>query len=158
MAGTTLAFLSPCEVMQVEAILKEELAAAGLVEHRRSPGTWLGSGHLNYTYWIQSPACEIEPEALVLLAEVAGTAMCCEFLLYSCITDAGDAQLLGGIAQRVAARTRGWVFIEFEVEPSAEVYGQLNRTGRGIRFDGDAYLDAAAMAAWMAHPDYHFVK
>ncbi|MFI5487941.1 hypothetical protein [Micromonospora echinaurantiaca] len=34
----------------------------------------------------------------------------------------------------------------------------LGDAGRCVRAGDAVYLDAAAMAAWIAHPDFHVVK
>ncbi|WP_144127603.1 hypothetical protein [Catellatospora sichuanensis] len=158
MAGTTLSFLTSCAAEQAEPVLVEELAAEGLVRDERYPGYWFTAGGLAFQYWLQAPNHEIEPEELQLIAQIAGTAMRCDVVLHTLVSDPADGPALARIAQRVARRTGGWVFIEFRVPPSARLLRHLADAGRCIGVDNAVYLDAAATAAWLAHPDYHFVK
>ncbi|GIG00801.1 hypothetical protein Cci01nite_58940 [Catellatospora citrea] len=136
----------------------EELAAVGMTRDEGYPGYWFTAGGLAYEYWLQAPDCEIEPAELQLIAKIAGAAMRCDVVLHTLVSDPTDGPALARIAQRVAGRTDGWVFIEFRVPPSALLLRHLSSVGRCIEVGNAAYLDAAAMEAWLAHPDYHFVK
>ncbi|WP_155385795.1 hypothetical protein [Catellatospora paridis] len=158
MAGTTLSFLTSCTAEQAEPVLMEELAAEGMVQDERYPGHWFTAGGLAYEYWLQVPDYEIEPAELQLIAQVAGAPMRCDVVLHTLVSDPTDGPALARIAQRVVRRTDGWVFIEFRVPPSARLLRHLSSVGRCIEVGNAAYLDAAAMAAWLIHPDYHFVK
>ncbi|GIH02265.1 hypothetical protein Rhe02_03320 [Rhizocola hellebori] len=150
--------LSPCTAGYVAPIVLEEMASEGLVRYEPDPGYWQSADGLPYGYDIQSPDFEISVEELQFVAEAAGTVMCCDIVLHIFVSDLGGRPALARIAERVARRADGWVFIDFRAAPSAELLHYLASAGRCVRVDDAVYLDAAAMTAWIAHPDFHVVK
>jgi hypothetical protein len=62
------------------------------------------------------------------------------------------------LAQRVAEQIEGRVLVEFQAPPSADLLRYLENAGRCIPVDGYVYLDAPAMAAWCAHPNFHVIN
>jgi hypothetical protein len=84
--------------------------------------------------------------------------MRCEILLHVFVSDLAGRPALARVAQRVARRAEGWVFVEFSEPPSADLLHHLAGAGRCIRVGDAVYLDAAAMRSWNAHPDFHVVK
>ncbi|MEV7231982.1 hypothetical protein AB0M79_33990 [Polymorphospora sp. NPDC051019] len=64
------------------------------------------------------------------------------------VSDLAGRPALAGIAERVARRTDGWVFVEFRSPPSADLVEYLTSAGRCVRVEDAVYLDAAAMNAW----------
>ncbi|MEV0268033.1 hypothetical protein AB0H43_04585 [Hamadaea sp. NPDC050747] len=67
-------------------------------------------------------------------------------------------------ALRIAEATDGWVDVDGDI---ARPYGRapiiglddyFNQHGRCVFVDGGYFLDPAAMAAWLRHPDFSVVK
>jgi hypothetical protein len=134
------------------------MAAEGLSRYERDPNYWLAADGLPYGYDIQAPDIEVDVDELQLIAQAADAVMRCDILLHILVSDVAGRTALARIAERVARRTNGWVFVEFDTPPSADLVEYLENAGRCVRVDDAVYLDAAAMAAWIAHPDFHVVK
>lgn len=150
--------LSPYPAERVQPILVEELLAEGLRRHQRDPSSWHGADGLPYGYDVQPPDVETDPEELRLVERAAGRPMRCEVLLHIFVSDLAGRPTLARIAQRVAERSAGWVFVEFSGPPAVDLLDVLGDAGRCVRAGDAVYLDAVAMAAWIAHPDFHVVK
>lgn len=158
MGGTALSVLSPHVAERVEPIVVEEMIVEGLTRYEPDPNDWYSADGLPYGYEIQPPDAETDPEELQLVERATGVTMRCDILLHIFVRDRAGRPALARMAQRVARRTDGWVLVEFYDPPSADLLHQLDGAGRCIRVDDAAYLDAAAMDAWIAHPDFHVVK
>ncbi|MEU4645729.1 hypothetical protein [Micromonospora sp. NPDC023814] len=158
MGGTALGILSPHPAERVEPILVEELLAEGLKRNQRDPSYWHCADGLPYGYDVQAPDVETDPEELQLVERAAGLTMRCEVLLHIFVSDLAGRPALARMAQRVAERSAGWVFVEFSGPPAADLLDLLDSAGRCVRAGDAVYLDAAAMAAWIAHPEFHVVK
>ena len=50
------------------------------------------------------------------------------------------------------------MIVEFHALPSTDLIGHLAKAGRCVRIEDCVYLDASAMTAWNAHPDFHVVR
>ncbi|GIG16802.1 hypothetical protein Cme02nite_51340 [Catellatospora methionotrophica] len=136
----------------------EEMAAEGLVRYEPDPDYWLSAEGLPYGYDCQAPDLEVDVGELELIARAAGAVMRCDIVLHILVSDLAGRPALARIAQRVARRTSGWVFVEFHTPPSADLLEDLASAGRCIRVGDAVYLDAAAMTTWIAHPDFHVLK
>lgn len=158
MGGTALSVLTPYIGERVEPILVEEMTAEGLTRYEPDPSFWYSADGLPYGYDIQRPDSEIDPEELQLVERTTGVMMRCDILLHIFVSDLAGRPALARMAQHVARRTEGWVCVEFYDPPSLELLDHLVGAGRCIRVDDAVYLDAAAMAAWIAHPDFHVVR
>jgi hypothetical protein len=158
MGGTALSVLSPCTAEDVEPVLLEEMATEGLGRYERDPNYWLSADGLPYAYDLQAPDVEVDVEELQLIAQAVGAVMRCDIVLHILVSSLAGRPALARIAQRVARRTEGWVFVEFGTAPSADLVEYLVNAGHCVRVDDSFYLDASAMAAWIAHPDFHVVK
>jgi hypothetical protein len=158
MGGTALSILSPYPGQRVEPIVVEEMIAEGMARYAPDPSYWYSVDGLPYAYNVQSPDSEIDPEELQLLERATGVTMRCDIGLHIFVSDLAGRPALARMAQRVARRTEGWVFVEFSTPPSADLLHHLRGAGRCVRVDDTVYLDAAAMTAWNAHPDFHVVK
>ncbi|MDO3704419.1 hypothetical protein Q3W71_22400 [Micromonospora sp. C28SCA-DRY-2] len=66
-------------------------------------------------------------------------------------------ELRPGTANGATGRSPGCVFVEFSGPPTVDLLDVLD-AGRCVRAGDAVYLDAVAMAAWIAHPDFHVVK
>ncbi|MFG3702489.1 hypothetical protein ACGF5C_32130 [Micromonospora sp. NPDC047620] len=81
-----------------------------------------------------------------------------DIVLHDFVSDLAARPALARIAQRLARRTKGLVLVEFPGPPSVDLLRRLSDAGQCV-WAGDAvYLDAAAMGAWIAHPDFYVVK
>ncbi|WP_189212037.1 hypothetical protein [Actinokineospora fastidiosa] len=155
MGGTTLAVLNPFTAERAEAVVVEEMIAEGLTRCAPDSEYWYSADGLPYGYSLDFPHEEFDLRAV---ERTAGTGMRSEILLHIFTSDIAGRPALGRMAQRVAERAGGWVFVEFRTPPSADLLHCLETAGRLIRVDGAVYLDGPAMAAWNAHPDFHVVK
>ncbi|MET7804786.1 hypothetical protein [Micromonospora chersina] len=158
MGGTALSVLTPYAAERVEPILVEEMTAEGLIRYDPDPNDWYSADGLPYGYYLQSPDTETDPEELQLVERASGATMRCDIGLHIFVSNLAGRPALARMAQRVARRTDGWVFVEFHDPPAAELLHRLADAGRCIPVGDAVYLDAAAMAAWIAHPDFHVVK
>lgn len=134
------------------------MAAEGLVRYEPDPDYWLSAVGLPYGYDCQSPDLEVDVGMLELIARAAGAVMRCDIVLHIFVSDLAGRPALARIAQRVARRTNGWVFVEFHIPPLADLLEYLGSAGRCICVGDAVYLDAAAMTAWIARPDFHVIK
>jgi len=163
MGGTALSVFSPSAGESVESVVVEAMIAEGLTRHEGGGSFllqgWFSDDGLPYGYSLETPDFEGDSDERARLEQVAGVTMRCQVQLHIFVSDvAGRAALARG-AQQVARHSEGWVFVEFARPPSAELVNDLLRAGCGVRLDHDAiYLDAAAMTAWIAHPDFHVIK
>lgn len=153
-----MSVLSPRTAEYVEPVLLEEFAAEGLVRFAPDVSYWRSAEGLAYEYDIQAPDVETEPEDLELVATASGSAMRRDVVLHAVVSAVAGRPALARLAQRVAQRADGWVFVEFRSPPADHLFEYLAGAGRCIRVDDVVYLDAAAMAAWVSHPDFHVVK
>jgi len=158
MGGTSLGILSPCDDAQAASIVLAALAAEGLTRYEQDPNYWYSTDELPYGYDIQAPDVETEPAELRLVEQAIGASIRCEVLLHIFVSNFSGRPLLARLAQGVALRIDGWVFVEFSDPPSSDLLNYLAQAGRSIRVDDAVYLDAEAMAAWIAHPSFHVVK
>ncbi|MEU9510426.1 hypothetical protein AB0D32_29570 [Micromonospora sp. NPDC048170] len=153
-----MSVLSPCTAECVEPVLPEEMAAEGLVRYEPDPDYWLSVDGLPYGFDFQAPDYEVDVDELELIAQAAGRVMRCDIVLHILVSDLAGRPALARVAERVARRTDGWVFVEFNTPPSVDLLEYLTSAGRCVRVDDAVYLDAAAMTAWIAHPHFHVVK
>ncbi|MFG2003298.1 hypothetical protein ACGFNU_29465 [Spirillospora sp. NPDC048911] len=158
MGGTALSVLSPYAAERVEPIAVAEMVAEGLARSASDPGSWYSADGLPYGYGVQAPDAETEPEQLQSLERAAGVTMSSDVVFHIFVNDRSGRPALARMAQRVARRVEGWVFVEFSEPPSAELLGQLAAAGRCVDVGGAVFLDAAAMTAWNVHPEFHVVK
>jgi hypothetical protein len=158
MGGTTLEVLSPYTAGRVEAIVREEMIAEGLTRYDRDPRSWYSADGLPYGYDIHLPSVETEPEDLQLVERATGVTMRCAIGLHIFVSEVTGRPALARVAQQVARRSSGWVFVEFQDPPCADLLRCLGDAGRYVRVDDAVYLDAAAMTRWAAHPGFHVVK
>ncbi|MET8853482.1 hypothetical protein [Amycolatopsis sp. NPDC004625] len=135
-----------------------EMAAEGMGRNAAAPGYWHSADGLPYGYSLDEPAQETDPAELDVVERAAGRTMRCDIGLHVFVSDPAGRSVLGRLAQRVAERTEGWVFVEFRTPPAEDLIEDLARTGRCIRVEDYVYLDAPAMATWYAHPAFHLVK
>ncbi|WP_433310406.1 hypothetical protein [Micromonospora chersina] len=153
-----MSVLTPYPAERVEPILVEEMSAEGLIRYEPDPTDWHSPDGLPYGYHLQSPDAETDPEELRLVERASGRPMRCDIGLHIFVSNLAGRPALARVAQRVARRTEGWVFVEFHGPPAAELLHRLAAAGRCIPFGDAVYLDEAAMAAWIAHPDFHVIK
>ncbi|QXV57502.1 hypothetical protein CVV72_11185 [Amycolatopsis sp. TNS106] len=153
-----LCVLSPYTAKRVEPVVVAEMTVEGLNQSSLHPEFWHSSDGLPYGYSLNAPDSETDPAELRLLEQADGRAMRCDIMLHIFVSDLAGRPVLGKLAQRIAERTQGWVFVEFQAPPSASLLGQLENAGRCIRVNDYVYLDSSAMAAWNAHPDFHVLK
>ncbi|MET8912419.1 hypothetical protein [Micromonospora sp. NPDC004551] len=153
-----MSILSPYAAERVEPILVEEMIAEGLTRYERDPNYWYSADGLPYGYDIQAPGIEVDPEELHLLERATAVTMGCAIGLHIFVSDLAGRPALARMAQQVARRTDGWVFVDFYDSPSADLLRCLGGAGRRVRADDAVYLDAEAMTAWIAHPSFHVVK
>ncbi|RKN47514.1 hypothetical protein [Micromonospora endolithica] len=158
MGGTALQVLSPYTVERVEPILIEEMFAEGLTRYGPDPSYWHCADGLPFGYDLQKPDVEIDPEELQLVLRATGRQMRCDIGIHIFVSDLAGRPVLARVAQRVARRCDGWVFVEFHDRPSTDLLDHLCGVGRCVRVDDAVYLDAQAMAAWITHPQFHVVK
>ncbi|MCR6483209.1 hypothetical protein M8542_10310 [Amycolatopsis sp. OK19-0408] len=158
MAGTSFSVLTPSPAERAERVVIAEMAAEGMIRNAADPRYWHSADRLPYGYSLYQPDHEIDPAEVGLVEQVAGTTMRCDIGLHVFVSDPAGRPVLGRLAQRVAERTDGWVFVEFRTRPSADLLDGLERTGRCIRVGDYVYLDASAMATWCARPAFHVVK
>ncbi|MFG2107366.1 hypothetical protein [Micromonospora chersina] len=133
------------------------MTAEGLSRHEPDP-RWHSADGLPYGYHILPPDAETEPEELRLVERASGVTMRCDVALHIFVSTLAGRPALARMAQRVARRTDGWVFVEFHDPPTAELLRRLGDAGRCVQVGDAVYLDAAAMGAWIVHPDFHVIK
>lgn len=150
--------LSPYTAELVEPVVVEEMSAEGLARYKPDPSYWYSADGLPYGYDLHSPALETDPETLQRVERATGTTMHTAVGLHIFVSDHAGRPALARMAQAVARRTDGWVFVEFHAPHTTELLRHLNGAGRCIRVDDAVYLDAEAMSGWIAHPDFHVVK
>ncbi|MEU1686633.1 hypothetical protein [Micromonospora sp. NPDC005707] len=153
-----MSVLSPYPAERVEPILVEEMTAEGLTRYEPDPNDWRSADGLPYGFYIQSPEAETDPGDLQLVERASGATMRCDIGLHIFVSNPSGRPALARMAQRVAQRTDGWVFVEFHDPPSAALLHQLRDAGRCIPVGDAVYLDAAATSAWIAHPEFHVIK
>ncbi|MFD7660713.1 hypothetical protein ACFV4N_42650 [Actinosynnema sp. NPDC059797] len=158
MGGTALTVLTPYPAEHVEPIVVAEMAAEGLSRYAADPRSWYSADGLPYGYSLDRPDHETDPAEVELVERAAGRAMRCDIGLHVFVGDLAARPLLGRLARRVAERTEGWMFVEFQTPPTADLLGHLEGAGRCVRVEDHVHLDAPAMAAWCAHPAFHVVK
>lgn len=163
MGGTALSILSPCTAERAGSITVEAMIAEGLTkgEDRGTDlsGGWYSADGLPYHYSVETPDFETEPEDLQRLERATGVKMLCQIQLHIFVSDLVGRPALARMAEEVARRSEGWVLVEFVRPPAAALIDSLLHAGRAVRLDDHAlYLDAAAMAAWIVHPDFHVIK
>ncbi|MEV6237852.1 hypothetical protein [Lentzea sp. NPDC051838] len=154
-----MSVLTPCPAERVERVVVAEMIAEGMQRDAVNPVDWRSADGLPYGYRLDRPDSETEPTELALVERVAGKPMRCDVGLHVFVRDLAGRPVLVRLAQRVAEQTEGWVFVEFQA-PSADLLRYLESAGRCIAVDDRdyVYLDAAAMAAWCVHPDFHVIK
>ncbi|MFI6094689.1 hypothetical protein ACIA8G_04000 [Lentzea sp. NPDC051213] len=153
-----MSVLTPYTADRVEPVVVAEMTAEGIERDAASPENWYSADGRPYGYSLDRPDSETDPAELDLIERVAGKAMRCDIGLHIFVSNLEGRPVLGRLAQRVAERTEGWVLVEFRTPPSADLLGYLENAGRCIRVDDYVYLDAPAMAAWYAHPNFHVIK
>ncbi len=155
MGGTALSVLSPYRAERVAPIVVAQLLAEGLT---RRGDSWYSAAGLPYDFDLQAPELETEPEELRLVEEAAGKRMRCDIVVHILVSDVAGRPALARIAEQVARRTEGWVYVEFAVPPTADLLARLATAGTCLTLPDAVYLDAAAMAAWRADPLFHVIK
>ncbi|WP_144120602.1 hypothetical protein [Catellatospora sichuanensis] len=161
MGGTALCVFSPHPAELVEPIVLAAFRAEGLIRHGSDAGDWHDTDGRPYGYRMEAVDFEFGPEATQPLEQVAGIAMACQVQIHIWISDPRGRPALGRIAQRVADRVDGWVYVDLHDPPPAGIRGHFDRAGRRVVADDDGtafFLDAAAMAAWLGHPDFYVIK
>jgi hypothetical protein len=156
--GTELIVLTPYTAERVEPVVVEEMTAEGMERNPAYQGDWLSAEGLPYSYSLDPPDYEIDTAELEIIERVAGRAMRCTVGLHIFVSNLAGRPVLGRLAQRVAERAEGWVLVEFRAPPPADLLDHLDHAGRCVRVDDYLYLDAPAMAAWCAHPNFHVIK
>ena len=156
--GTALIVLTPYTADRVEPVVVEEMTAEGMERDAASPEYWYSADGLPYSYSLDRPDGETDPAELEHVERVAGRTMRCGIGLHIFVSNVEGRPVLGRLAQRVAERTEGWVLVEFQARPSADLLGYLENAGRCIRVDDYVYLDAPAMSAWYTNPNFHVIK
>lgn len=135
MGGATLCVLSPYANEQLEPTVVEALIAHGLIQDPDDASSWRPADGLPYGYDIQSADFDIEPAELRHVESATGATMRSQIALHVYVSDLAGRRLLARLAQRVALRTAGWVFVEFAGSPSAELLRHLTHAGECIRVD-----------------------
>ncbi|MBB5803239.1 hypothetical protein F4560_003007 [Saccharothrix ecbatanensis] len=158
MGGTALIVLTPYTAERVEPVVVVEMMAGGMERDPVRPGDWFSAEGLPYSYSLDPPDYETDTAELEIIERVAGRTMRCAVGLHIFVSNLAGRPVLGRLAQRVAERTEGWVLVEFQAPPAADLLDRLENAGRCVRVDDYVYLDAPAMAAWYAHPDFHVLK
>lgn len=158
MGGTALIVLTPYTAERVEPVVAVEMTAEGMQQDPAHPGDWLSADGLPYSCSLDRPDYETDPAELEIIERVAGRAMRCAVGLHIFVSNLAGRPVLGRLAQRVAERTDGWVLVEFQAPPAADLLDHLDNAGRCVRVDDYVYLDAPAMAAWYAHLNFHVIK
>ncbi|GAA0403746.1 hypothetical protein GCM10009541_53620 [Micromonospora gifhornensis] len=158
MGGTALSILAPHDTERIESIVIEEMIAEGLHRYEPDPRYWYSADGVPYGYVIGAPGADVDAEELRLVEQAAGMAMGCVVELHIFVSDRAGRLALAQIAQRVAGRIEGWVFVELDGLPCPDLLDHLDGGGRCVRVDGAGYLDAEATARWINHPDFHVVK
>lgn len=157
-AGTALSVLTPYLSERVEPIVVAEFGVVGMTRNADDPWLWHSADGLPYRYSLDRPDHETDPSEIEIVEQAAGRTMRCDVGLHVFVSDVAGRPVLGRLAQRIAEKTEGWVFVEFETRPSPSLLEHFERNGRCIRVEDYVYLDAPAMAAWYAHPAFHVVK
>lgn len=158
MGGTALSVLSPLPGEWVEPLLVEAMVAEGLTRHPGDPDHWRSAAGHPYGYYVQPPDTEVTSEELALLERAAGAGMRCDIVLEILVSDIAGRRTLAMLAQRVAERADGWVFVEFSGPPSPDLLRRVLGVGRHVRVGDELFLDAVATRAWIDHPDFYVVK
>ncbi|WP_200215419.1 hypothetical protein [Micromonospora coerulea] len=153
-----MSVLSPHAAERVERVVMQEMLAEGMARYESDPSSWYSADGLPYGFDVQPPDLEIDPEELQFVERASGMTIRCEVLLHIFVRDLAGRPALARMAEHVARRTEGWVFVEFDRPPSAGLLRYLAGAGRCIRVEDAVYLDAAAMTTWNAHRDFHVVK
>ena len=157
-AGTSFSVLTPYTAELVERVVVAEMAAEGMNRNAADPLYWHSADGLPYGYSLGRPDYETDPAEVEVVERAAGRTMRCDIGLHVFVSDPAGRPVLGRLAQRIAERTEGWVFVEFHTRPSVDLLEDLGRDGRCVRVEDFVYLDAPAMATWCAHPAFHVVK
>lgn len=159
MGGTSVSILSPYTVERVQPIVSEAMDAEGLTRYEPGSEDWYSARGLPYGYDVQPPDTEIDPEELRYVEWLTGLSIRSEILVHIFVSDLVGRPVLARVAQRVAERAEGRVYVGFYGPPSEDLLDHLAAAGQCVQIDDDAvYLDAAAMAAWIAHPDFEVVR
>jgi hypothetical protein len=158
-AGPSFSVLTPRCAAQAELAVIEALVALGLTSRADSPD-WYSPTDLPYGYNLQTPDQETEPDELDAIEAFAGRRMTCDICLHLFVSDRAGRPLLARIAAGVARRVDGWIFVDLSGPATERLAGHLATAGRCLPlFNRSAlYLDAAAMDAWIQHPEFHVVK
>ncbi|WP_143263990.1 hypothetical protein [Amycolatopsis kentuckyensis] len=109
------------------------MAAEGMGRNTADARYWHSADGLPYGYSLDEPDHETDPVELDVVERAAGRTMRCDIGLHVFVSDHAGRSVLGRLAQRVAERTEGWVFVEFRTRPSVDLLEDLERTGRRIR-------------------------
>ncbi|MGW4213769.1 hypothetical protein ACWEIJ_37700 [Lentzea sp. NPDC004789] len=153
-----MSVLTPYTAEHVEPVVAAAMTAEGLNRDAANPGDWYSADGLPYGYTLDRPDNETDPAELELVERAAGKPMRCDIGLHIFVSTPAGRPVLGRLAQRVAEQVEGQVLVEFQAPPSADLLSHLENAGRCITVGGYLYLDAPAMAAWYAHPDFHVIK
>jgi hypothetical protein len=150
--------VSPRTVAAIGPLLVEEMIAEGLTLDDLGSGYWRSPDGVPYGYDIHPADFEIDQDELETVQRIAGAVMKCDVSVHIFVSSPAGRPALARIAHRLAGRTDGWVFVEFDLRPSKDLLDRLSRAGRTIAVDDALYLDADAMAAWIADSRFHVVK
>lgn len=150
--------LTPYTAECVQPVVVAEMTAEGMDRDASNPERWYSVGGLPYGHTLDRPDSETDPAELELIERVAGKPMHCDIGLHIFVSDVAGRPVLARLARRVAEQTEGWVLVEFQAPPSSDLLRYLDDADRCIAVDDYVYLDAPAMAAWYAHPNFHVIK
>ncbi|MEU5566726.1 hypothetical protein [Micromonospora musae] len=153
-----MSILSPQTAERVEPAVIQTMVDEGLARYEPEPRCWYSVDGLPYGYDIQAPSVETDPDELNLVERAAGVMMACAIALHIFVSDVAGRPTLARMAQQAAQRTDGWVFVEFDHPPARDLLQYFDDAGGCLRLDDAVYLHAAAMSAWITHPDFHVVK
>ena len=155
---TALSVLTQYMAEHVEPVVETEMTAESMGRDADNPEHWRLADGLPYGYIVDRPDSETDPPELELIARVVGKPMRCDISLHILVSNLAGRPVLTQLAQRVAEQTEGGVFVKFQASPSTGLLSYLENAGRCIPVDDYAYLDAPAMAAWHAHPNFYVIK
>jgi len=150
--------LAPYTAKHVEPVVVAAMTAEDMDRDAANPGHWYSADGLPYGYTLDRPDSETDPAELELIERAGGKPMRCDIGLHIFVSTLAGRPVLARLAQRVAEQIEGRVLVEFQAPPSTDLLSYLENAGRCIPVNGYVYLDAPAMAAWCAHPDFHVIK
>ncbi|MFD0593069.1 hypothetical protein ACFQZ4_11405 [Catellatospora coxensis] len=161
MGGTALCVFSPLPAALVEPLVEAAFRAEGLVRHADRTRDWYDAAGRPYAYYLEATDFEFGPEETAPLESAAGVEMACQVQVHIGVSDPAGRPALGRMAHRLAVEADGWVYIDLHDPPPAGIRELFERAGRCVAAADDDtvfFVDAAAMAAWLAHPEFYVIK